>query len=135
MFSTLPSASAAGMNAGVVGAGAGGRLSEDDLAALWKWAPVEANSEARRRNWGGNFTLEEKERGIQEVVAELGLKRVLEDDDESEEEDEEMDVGFGGRIDGAPDNAGAAAGAQALPLVPINEILRYMTTGVMPAVR
>jgi mediator of RNA polymerase II transcription subunit 8 len=123
------------MNAGVVGAGAGGRLSEDDLAALWEWAPVEANSEARRRNWGGNFTLEEKERGIQEVVAELGLKRVLEDDEGSEEEEEEMDVGFGGRIDAAPDNAGAAAEEQALPLVPINEILRYMTTGVMPAVR
>ncbi|KAL4974889.1 mediator of RNA polymerase II transcription subunit 8 [Aspergillus desertorum] len=136
MFSTLPSASAAGMNAGVTGAGAGGRLSEIDLAALWEWAPVEANLEARRRNWGGNFTLEEKERGIQEVVAELGLKRVLEDDEESEEEDEEvMDLGFEGRMDGAADNAGASAEEQALPLVPMNEILRYMTTGVLPAVR
>ena len=42
--------------------------------------------EARRRNWGGNFTLEERERGVQDVAAELGLRRVLEDDEESEED-------------------------------------------------
>ncbi|KAL4796820.1 mediator complex, subunit Med8 [Aspergillus venezuelensis] len=112
-------------------------LSGGDLAALWDWAPVEANSEARKRNWGGNFTLEERERGIEEVVAELGLKRILEDDEESEEEDEdeEMDLGgFGKSADAGPGNAVPGAGEQG-PLVPINDILRYMTTGVLPAVR
>ncbi|KAJ6017820.1 hypothetical protein N7451_001199 [Penicillium sp. IBT 35674x] len=36
-------------------------LSEAELNELWEWAPFEANQEARRRNWGGNFTLEERE--------------------------------------------------------------------------
>ncbi|RDW81399.1 RNA polymerase II mediator complex subunit MED8 [Aspergillus mulundensis] len=135
MFSTLPSATAGGLGAGVTGAGAGG-LSEGDLAALWEWAPVEANAEARKRSWGGNFTLEERERGIESVVAELGLRRVLEDDEESEEEEEEdMDLDFGGKAEGAGDNAGAAAGEQVSPVVPMNDILRYMTTGILPAVR
>ncbi|KAL4948640.1 mediator of RNA polymerase II transcription subunit 8 [Aspergillus filifer] len=112
-------------------------LNKSDLAALWDWAPVEANSEARKRNWGGNFTLEERERGIEEVVAELGLKRVLEDDEESEEEDEddEMDLGgFEKPADAGPDSAVPGAGEQG-PVVPIDDILRYMTTGVLPAVR
>lgn len=67
-------------------------MSESALAELWDWAPVEANQEARRRNWGGNFTLEEREMGIQNVVT--GLRRQLEDEDEeaseSEEEGEEI---------------------------------------------
>lgn len=121
------------------GNGNGGGLSEGDLAALWEWAPVEANSEARKRNWGGNFTLEERERGVQDVAAELGLRRVLEDDEESEEEEEdEMDLGgFGKPEDAGVDSAAAATGEQApvSPLVPMDEILRYMTTGVLPALR
>ncbi|KAL4922488.1 mediator complex, subunit Med8 [Aspergillus aurantiobrunneus] len=122
------------------GGGSGGDgLSENDLTALWEWAPVEANAEARRRNWGGNFTLEEKERGVQSVAAELGLRRVLEDDEESEEEEEdEMDVlGFGKTIGGGSDSAAGPTGEQAItsPLVPLDEVLRYMTTGVLPALR
>lgn len=122
------------------GNGNGGRLSEGDLAALWEWAPVEANSEARKRNWGGNFTLEERERGVQDVAAELGLRRVLEDDEESEEEEEEdeMDLGgFGKSEDAGGDNAVGVTGKQApaSPLVPMDEILRYMTTGILPALR
>ncbi|KAH1487204.1 mediator of RNA polymerase II transcription subunit 8, partial [Aspergillus fumigatus] len=61
-----------------------GALSESALAELWDWAPVEANQEARRRNWGGNFTLEEREMGIQNVVT--GLRRQLEDEDEEASE-------------------------------------------------
>ena len=64
-----------------------GTLNEADLAELWEWAPVEANQEARRRNWGGNYTLEEREMGVENVVT--GLRRELEDDDEEEEEEEE----------------------------------------------
>lgn len=131
-----------GMGTGMIESknnGDGGGLSESDLAALWEWAPVEANSEARRRNWGGNFTLEERERGVQDVAAELGLRRVLEDDEESEEEEEdEMDLGgFGKSEDAGGDNAAAATGDQVptSPLVPMDEILRYMTTGILPALR
>ncbi|KAL4929102.1 RNA polymerase II mediator complex subunit MED8 [Aspergillus undulatus] len=111
-------------------------LSGGDLAALWEWAPVEANSEARRRNWGGNFTLEERERGVQVVAAELGLKRVLEDDEESEEdEDEEMDLGGFGKVGGVGTDIAPPGGRAQEPVVPIDDILRYMTTGALPAVR
>ncbi|OJK03897.1 hypothetical protein ASPACDRAFT_39513 [Aspergillus aculeatus ATCC 16872] len=131
------------------------------LAELWDWAPVEANQEARRRNWGGNFTLEEREQGVGNVVT--GLRRVLDDDDsESEEEGEsgeeegegepdEMEVvgvrrksgvGQGLEFDIAPVSASAAsgpghAGQQKVvaPVVPLDEILRFMTVGIMPSQR
>ncbi|KAL5342794.1 mediator of RNA polymerase II transcription complex subunit 8-domain-containing protein [Aspergillus crustosus] len=119
------------------------RLGEADLAALWEWAPVEANSEARRRNWGGNFTLEEREKGVQSIVAELGFRRVLEDDEESDEEDEDEDemelvggsrgVTNGGEGDAGP--AGPGGPEVVAPIVPLDEMLRFMTTGLLPAVR
>lgn len=114
------------------------------MAELWAWAPVEANQEARRRNWGGNFTLEEKEAGIENVVT--GLRRELEDEDESEEEEEEeedqMDIvgarkkasGGGLEFDIAarqPSQVAAAAG----PMMPLDDVLRFMTTGLPPKQR
>ncbi|KAE8152623.1 mediator of RNA polymerase II transcription subunit 8 [Aspergillus avenaceus] len=120
-----------------------GTLSEADLAELWDWAPVEANEEARQRNWGGNFTLEEREAGVQNVVT--GLRRVLEDEgDESSEEEEgeedEMEVvgvrrqstGAGFEFDIAP---ASAHQKPVEPVVPLDGILRYMTTGVSPGNR
>ncbi|KAJ5572062.1 hypothetical protein N7535_005722 [Penicillium sp. DV-2018c] len=118
-------------------------LSETELAELWAWAPLEANQEARRRNWGGNYTLEEREMGIENVVT--GLRRRLEDEEdeegESEEEDggdgdgEEMDVvgvrrkpgGAGLQFDIAPHQKHTVQ-----PFVPLDLILRHMTTGRMP---
>ncbi|KAL4864605.1 mediator complex, subunit Med8 [Aspergillus spectabilis] len=141
----LPSGFGQGVNANghMLGNGNGNGeegLGESDLAALWEWAPVEANSEARRRNWGGNFTLEEREGGLQSVVGSLGLQRGLEDDEESEEEEEEedeMDV-VGGRrgvSGGGGGDVGTDGQEVVAPLVPLDEMLRYMTTGVLPAVR
>ncbi|KAF3387097.1 Mediator of RNA polymerase II transcription subunit 8 [Penicillium rolfsii] len=116
------------------------QLSESELTELWNWAPIEANQEARQRNWGGNYTLEEREAGIENVVT--GLRRQLEDDDASEDEEEgdedegedEMDVvgvhrksGGGFEFDIAPHHAHAVT-----PVVPLDQILRYMTTGHMP---
>ncbi|RAL15967.1 RNA polymerase II mediator complex subunit MED8 [Aspergillus homomorphus CBS 101889] len=133
----------------------------DDLAALselWDWAPVEANLEARRRNWGGNFTLEERESGIANVVT--GLRRVLEDDEDESgsEEDEESDVEGEGEPDemevvGVRRRSGAGAtGVEfdiapaapsshpgqlkaVAPEVPLEDILRFMTVGVVPGQR
>ncbi|KAL2818775.1 mediator of RNA polymerase II transcription subunit 8 [Aspergillus cavernicola] len=148
LWGTLTSNSAAGLSStgqGLSGEGNVARLSEGDLAALWEWAPVEANSEARRRNWGGDFTLEERERGVQSVAAGLGLRRVLEDDeDESEEEEEEEEedemevVGVRKSVTGSGfefDIAAASGGARqegVAPVVPLDDILRYMTTGIPP---
>ncbi|PYI34749.1 RNA polymerase II mediator complex component Med8 [Aspergillus indologenus CBS 114.80] len=154
---------ARGRKAGDTGPGQGHGL--DDLAALaalWDWAPVEANLEARRRNWGGNFTLEERERGVGNVVT--GLRRVLEDDDDdsesgSEEEEGEEESGDeegegepdemevvgvrrksgvaqGLEFDIAPAASGHAAPLTVVaPVVPLDEILRFMTVGIMPSQR
>jgi mediator of RNA polymerase II transcription subunit 8 len=116
-------------------------LSEAELAQLWEWAPIEANQEARRRNWGGNFTLEERQSGIQNVVT--GLKRELEDDlgsdeEESEGEEEEDDgkeemdivgvhrksVGGGLEFDIAMRQPHPAQ-----PFVPIDDVLKFMSMG------
>ncbi|PLB54595.1 putative RNA polymerase II mediator complex component Med8 [Aspergillus steynii IBT 23096] len=121
-------------------------LSESQLAELWHWAPVEANQQARGRNWGGNFTLEERNMGVQNVVT--GLKRQLEDEDDEgrsdeEEEDEvedEMEVVGVRRKSGAGsglefDIAAATHQKPTGPVVPLNEILRFMTTGAPPGQR
>ncbi|KAJ5225255.1 hypothetical protein N7468_006480 [Penicillium chermesinum] len=119
-------------------------LSDAELAELWAWAPVEANQEARRRNWGGNFTLEEREAGIENVVT--GLKRQLEDDEGDEEDEEEegdgdaegedeMEIVGVRRRSGAGTvefDVAAPHHHKAEPVVPLPEILRYMTTGRMP---
>jgi len=134
-----PALDASNLNPSAAAAQAQKPLSEAELAELWRWAPIEANQEARRRNWGGNFTLEEREAGIQNVVT--GLKRQLEDDegsedeeDEDEEGEDEMDVvgvrrksdGNGVEFEIAPHHTHAVE-----PVVPLGEILRYMTTGRM----
>ncbi|KAF3399410.1 Mediator of RNA polymerase II transcription subunit 8 [Talaromyces pinophilus] len=141
-------------NNGESGVGGAG-LSETDLAELWSWAPIEANAEARRRNWGGNYTLEEKEAGIQNVVT--GLRRALPDDDdedEDEDEDEDQDEEFedvdgdGGEkmeIVGVHTRPGAGGvefdiargrehvlSAAASPAIPLDEVFRYMMTGARP---
>lgn len=122
-------------------------LSEAELAELWAWAPIEANSEARRRNWFGNYTLEEREMGIESVVT--GLKRQLEDDGGDEEADEGEEEEGEGEDDGEDEmevvgvhrKSGGGAGFEfdiavhhkhaAQPFVPLSDILRYMTTGRM----
>ncbi|EPS30627.1 hypothetical protein PDE_05579 [Penicillium oxalicum 114-2] len=118
------------------------QLTDAELTELWQWAPIEANQEARQRNWGGNYTLEEREAGIQNVVT--GLRKPLEDDDGSDDEDEdegeddegedEMEVvgvhrkpSGGVEYDIAPHHAHPVT-----PVVPLDKILRYMTTGHMP---
>lgn len=134
----------------------GATLSERDLADLWDWAPVAANQEARRRNWGGNYTLEEKERGIQNVVT--GLRKQLEDDDDEDEDEDDDDEGQGeedemevvgvrksGSGAGLEFDIAAATVPQHLqqgqqmqavaPVVPLEEILRFMTTGAPPGPR
>lgn len=110
-------------------------LSAAQLDELWQWAPVEANREARRRNWGGNYTLEEREMGIENVVT--GLQRQLEDDEQEEEGEEEGDKmeiaaeGTQGQQAVGADRT-QVAGAAAGPAMALNEVFRYMISGSRP---
>ncbi|KAJ5090640.1 hypothetical protein N7532_009324 [Penicillium argentinense] len=116
------------------------KLSEAELASLWEWAPLAANEEARRRDWGANYTLEEREMGIENVVT--GLKRTLEDEEEGDEEDEEGEEGEEEmEIVGVHRKSGGGSGVEfdiaphhahpVHPVVPLPDILRFMTTGKM----
>ncbi|EXJ95972.1 hypothetical protein A1O1_01097 [Capronia coronata CBS 617.96] len=64
-------------------------LSDADLSALWQWAPGAANKEARKQKWGADFTLEEKQRGMSNVITGLHRELVEPPDEEGDEEYEE----------------------------------------------
>lgn len=106
-------------------------LNEEGLGELWDWAGRAANEEARRREWGDDFTLEEREMGTENVLT--GLRRKLDQDDEESDEDEkgpsdEMD------IDRKPDQAadGHKPSHAYRPPLPLDDILRFMSTGAEP---
>ena len=62
-----------------------------EVTELWEWAGVAANEQARSHEWGGEFTNEEREGGVENVVT--GLRRGVgeESSDESDEDGEDED--------------------------------------------
>ena len=117
---------------------------------LWSWAGMAANEEARKHTWGGDFTLEEREMGVENVVT--GLRRKLkEDPDESSDEDEddeaaangadadEMDIvgvhrnesGDGLEFDIQPESEDVLSELN-LTAMPINDTFRFLMTGTIP---
>ena len=121
-----------------------------EVQDLWSWAGMAANEEARKHTWGGNYTLEEKEMGVEKVVT--GLRRKLRaDPDDSADEDDD-----GEAVEEAPDGdemdivgvhrKSTAAGLEfdltqksqqqkpepEVNALPLNDIFRFMMTGVTP---
>ena len=106
---------------------------------LWDWAGRAANEEARKRTWGGNFTLEEKQLGIANVST--GLRRTLsqdgDDEDEDDDEDDDDDDDVGDQPLSAAKSDKGAAEMTPRPRTPtrpppsnIEDVLRFMCTGV-----
>ena len=128
-------AARAHVEADAAGSG-GGELDRGALTKLWEWAGPEANEIAKLHPWGGRFTLEEMERGVDGVLT--GLRRPMpapglreDDEDEDDDDDDDMDV------DGAGAHAGDAVGdgvdaKAAGPALGLSEHLRYMATGMSP---
>jgi len=120
-------------------------LSDRDRNALWQWAPNAANGELRKQKWGADYTLAEKEQGVDKVVT--GLKRELaeppgevsEDDDEEYEEvtddDEEEDamdvVEVRAEAGGQGVEMGVASRRPTAPQMPLESIHKFMMTGKM----
>lgn len=84
--------------------GGEGRKRFEAQMELWNWAGRAANELARQHEWGGDFTLAEREAGVENVVT--GLRRKLIDSDfedgssESVEDDVKMeDDVVGGKDD------------------------------------
>ena len=83
----------------VTGAELAAQGEKEDLLELWEWAGMAANEQARKHEWGGEYTLEEIEGGIENVVT--GLKRGMGEESESEDDDEEekkVDAGEGEEV-------------------------------------
>ena len=59
-----------------------------EVQDLWSWAGMAANEEARKHTWGGNYTLEEKEMGVEKVVTGLRRKLRADPDDSADEDDD-----------------------------------------------
>jgi mediator of RNA polymerase II transcription subunit 8, fungi type len=116
-------------------------LSESDRNELWHWAPVAANDEIRKQNWGGDYTMAENASGIENV--ETGLRRELQEppgpdeqddsegaEDSAEEDDEEEDVVEVRRRPNAPGlEFDLSPAKRSPPQMPIESIFRYMVTG------
>lgn len=120
-------------------------LSDEDRRAIWQWAPGAANKEARKQKWGADYTLEEKQRGIENVAT--GLRRQLveppddeddediEDEDEADYEEEEEDDEDKMDVEQTKPETkpGASADTLSRPLdatqMPLETVHKYMTTG------
>lgn len=115
----------------------------NEVLELWKWAGVAANELARGHEWGGEFTKEERELGVENVVT--GLKRGLEEDYENDsEEDEEAPDGNEMGIIGVKRKDGGgtefqvrkvvdiSASGEASDALPLENILKFMITGAEP---
>lgn len=76
-----------------------------------------ANELARSHEWGGDFTVEEIEGGVENVVT--GLRRKL-GAEEDEDEDDEM-----GGVDAKEKRSSEATGDP----VPLDQVLKFMMKG------
>lgn len=78
-------------------AGMGDEDRKEKMEELWSWAGMAANELARGHEWGGEFTREEKEKGVENVQTGLmrrrrgGVGELGEEEEEEEEEEEDDD--------------------------------------------
>ena len=103
----------------------GGR-GRDEITELWEWAGITANEQARKHEWGGDYTLAETEAGIENVVT------GLQDEDSDGEEDGKEDVeGVSGaaRIEGRENEKLEERGGKPLAM---DDILRFLVRGEEP---
>lgn len=113
---------------------AGARLDvqggKEDIEELWEWAGMAANEQARKHEWGGEYTLEEIEQGTENVVTGLNRRMGEESEDEEEEEEEEdvIEVDKGGekRVQQGKDKK------QVPQPLTVDDFLRFMAKGVEP---
>ena len=116
---------------GVVPGMGGGDGEGDGIEGLWGWAALEANRLAREREWMGNKWSAEERR-------DMGLGSDDEDeddDDEEDDEDEEMEDGNDAGS-GPSKKQGVVAKREAGgKMMDMEDILRFMSRGVIPKTR
>ncbi len=109
-----------------------------ELLELWNWAGRAANELARRHEWGGDFTLEEREGGVENVVT--GLRRKLGEEEDDDDDDDYENEDSGGDVKMADsalnreefwdtDMEGKEGIKEAGNPWPLEQVLRFMMTG------
>ena len=92
-----------------------------------------ANEQARRHEWGGDFTVEEMEGGVENV--DTGLKRKFDAEEESDEEEEEKKGEDDEMSDVKDDRDGRSGeGVQEIErnALPMEALLRFLVKGEAP---
>ncbi|MCJ1251175.1 mediator of RNA polymerase II transcription subunit 8 [Trapelia coarctata] len=126
-------------------------LEQSEFQELWSWAGLAANEQARKHTWGGNYTLDEIDMGVENVVTGLRRKLKVDPDESSDDEDEEETAVEGGGDDDEMEIVGvrrkstgeglefdlAKGSAHPAPEVastalPINSTFRFLMTGAAP---
>lgn len=119
-------------------------LSPEDLKTLWGWAPIMANMQARRINWGDARLMAKQDIEVSEVMKDLQLKldaeeEVFDEEDDEEDEDEEEEDEFEDVDDGGGGpGMGGVRRPQVQPLTPsvtplaLEDVLRFSMTGQEP---
>lgn len=102
----------------------GGR-GRDEIIDLWEWAGIAANEQARKHEWGGDYTAEEIEGGIENVVT--GLRD--EESDEEEEEKEEKEGAWSAEVEGLENKKPEEGGGRSISM---DDILRFLVKGEEP---
>ena len=92
----------------------------DEVIEMWEWAGMAANEQARKHEWGGDYTLEEIEGGIENVVT--GLR-----DESDEEEGEQQDKS--GEVEDHEHKKPEEGGGKPLSM---DEMLRFLVKGEQP---
>lgn len=104
----------------------------DKIRELWEWAGVAANQQARRHEWGGEYTIEEREGpgGVEAVVT--GLRRGGKEDSDEGEEEEEEEEGADDKMPGLRGNEGNEAIEVEEKPMPMEDVLRFLVKGEKP---
>ena len=105
------------------------KLNRAELRELWSWAGPTENEMARKmldEETLNDFTFEEQELGVENVVT--GIRRKLWESDDEDDEDEE------GKMEGIekPPKTEEKATESPKPVMPMDTIFKYMSTGKLP---
>ena len=98
------------------------RGGKQDIKDFWEWAMQEANEQARKQPWEGEFTLEEVQGGTENVIT--GLKRSWYEESDSDEEED-------GSTELAKSRGKNNHKEEVRPLN-VDDFLRFMARGVEP---
>ena len=105
------------------------KLTRAELNELWSWAGPIENEMARKmldEETLNDFTFEEQQQGVENVVT--GLRRKLWESDSEDEEDEEIQMTG---VEQAP-KAEEKPVEPTRPMMPMDTIFRFMSTGKLP---